>query len=623
MPRTPILKRHAAGLALGTALVCFLPGAAGAADVPLSGTVKSASGEVMGGVTVSAKAEGATITTTVFSDAAGSYYFPPLPAGKYRIWAQALSFATAKSEVDLAAARRQDFALQPMPDFEQQVRQLPGDLILAGLPESTPDDKRLKQIVRNNCTSCHTPSYTLQHRFDETGWNAIIQTMKSINVYGIYKASGEPNPVLDFHQKELAAYLARARGPGQGGAGDAFKIVNRPRPSGEAARAVFKEYDVPLNPDQALPASDHPNNGSDWSLGTPSRVGSLPHDAAADLDGNLWFAAVVPNRTMSIGRIDAKTGAIKPFRVDAPNGMAAVSHGLIRDDKGTIWFNAHIGRGSLAKVDPKTEKVAVYIPPTGMSQIDGPVTLDFDGTGAIWAGTQDGVVRFDPAAEKFTEFKSVTPRTAKGGIGTTYGIAGDRDGNVWWTQMAFDVVAKSDIKTGKSLEWTLPPVVEQIKLATQGDIKFYEGYAPTDIGTPFPWSQGPRRIGIDRAAGVLWVANSWGGSLTRVDTATGEMTFVPLPSPATQQPYEARADKDHNVWVPMWTTDQIAKYEPATSKWTLFDLPTRGTEVRIVNLLEQAGGKEVVFAFPRSSKVAVMTVRSEAEMAALKQESAP
>jgi len=45
--------------------------------------------------------------------------------------------------------------------------------------------------------------------------------------------------------------------------------------------------------------------------------------------------------------------------------------------------------------------------------------------------------------------------------------------------------------------------------------------------------------------------------------------------------------------------------------------------VRIVNLLEQAGSKEVVFAFPRSSKVAVMTVRSEAELAALKQQSQP
>jgi hypothetical protein len=55
---------------------------------------------------------------------------------------------------------------------------------------------------------------------------------------------------------------------------------------------------------------------------------------------------------------------------------------------------------------------------------------------------------------------------------------------------------KSGIKSGESRERTLPPVVEQIKLATQNDIKFYDGHAPSDIGTPFPWSQRPRRIGI-------------------------------------------------------------------------------------------------------------------------------
>ena len=220
MKRIARLALHSAGIAFGLTLSTVVPGPARAADVLLNGLVKSSAGEVMGGVTVSAKADGATITTTVFSDEAGGYYFPPLPSGKYRVWAQALSFATAKSEIDLAVNRHQDFALQPLTGFEQQVRQLPGDLILAGLPEDTPDDKRLKQIVRNNCTSCHTPSYPLQHRFDETGWNAVIQTMKSINVYGVYNPGGEVNPVLDFHQKELAAYLARARGPEPGG----FKI---------------------------------------------------------------------------------------------------------------------------------------------------------------------------------------------------------------------------------------------------------------------------------------------------------------------------------------------------------------------------------------------------------------
>ena len=63
------------------------------ADAILAGTVAGAGGDKMGGVTVSAKADGATITTTVFTDEAGNYYFPPLAPGKYHVWAQALTFA--------------------------------------------------------------------------------------------------------------------------------------------------------------------------------------------------------------------------------------------------------------------------------------------------------------------------------------------------------------------------------------------------------------------------------------------------------------------------------------------------------------------------------------------------
>src|SRR5439155_12531330 len=130
--------RLAATTAIGLALAIIAP-SADAAEVVLSGSIKSAAGEKIEGITVSAKAEGGTITTTVFTDASGAYYFPPLEAGKYKVWAQALSFETAKSDVDLAAKKNQDFVLKSMTDFEAQVRQLPGDLILAGLPEESND----------------------------------------------------------------------------------------------------------------------------------------------------------------------------------------------------------------------------------------------------------------------------------------------------------------------------------------------------------------------------------------------------------------------------------------------------------------------------------------------------
>ncbi len=50
-----------------------------------------------------------------------------------------------------------------------------------------------------------------------------------------------------------------------------MKFKLRPRPTGEAARVVFKEYDVPLESDANLPVryKTELNDGSDWSLGTP------------------------------------------------------------------------------------------------------------------------------------------------------------------------------------------------------------------------------------------------------------------------------------------------------------------------------------------------------------------
>jgi len=84
------------------------------ADALLTGTITSTAGEKMGGVTVSAKAERSPITTSVFTDEAGNYYFPPLPNGKYRVWAQALTYQTANGNAELHKTTRRDFVLQPI-----------------------------------------------------------------------------------------------------------------------------------------------------------------------------------------------------------------------------------------------------------------------------------------------------------------------------------------------------------------------------------------------------------------------------------------------------------------------------------------------------------------------------
>ncbi len=583
----------------------------------LAGTVKSDAGEKMAGATVSAKAEGKAITTSIFTDQQGDYYFPPMLAGQYEVWAQADTFATARAKIELTSTRHQDFVLKPIKDFQ---RQLTGDQLLASLPDGTPDDRRLKRVFRNSCTSCHQPNYILQERFDIAGWTAILDLMKRVNVAGGYLGEKiEPAPIIDFHEKELAAYLARVSGPQP----TAMNFKLRPRPTGEAARAVFTEYEVPVAPDEKSGTEYITNDGSDWSLGTPSSLSGAHgiHDAQADLNGNIWFSYNVSNHDISLGRVDAKTGALKTFKVPGLHGFAANGHGITRDQQGNLWFNVSAGLeggpGRLAKIDPGTEKIEVFTPPQGMT---GPTTaagtVDVDGKGKIWATTGPGAVRFDPQKKEFTEFKSPVYENSEG-IGSTYGLAADADGNAWWAQMNMDTLSKSDIKSGKVTQVKLTPVSMETDLVTSEERNVYARAGSTWV-IGVPWAEGPRRLGADKNGHLIWVCDWWGGNLARIDTHNLKVTMIPLPRPDAQQPYQAQVDSSHNVWINLMNADEVIKFEPKTSKWVEYPFPTLGAETRYVSLLEKDGALEVILPYSRARKVARMTLRTEKELESLK-----
>ena len=502
-------------------------------------------------------------------------------------------------------------------------KQLTGDQMLASLPDETPDDRRLKRVVRNSCTSCHQPNYILQNQFDEKGWTAILETMKRVNVAGGYLGPNSPIAApIDFHEKELAAYLARARGP-EPSAIKSFKL--RPRPSGDAARAVFTEYDVAMFAPNDAPKKYALNNGSDWSLGTPSSFfgNHGVHDAQADLEGNIWFSVNVPNPYASIGRVDAKTGETKFFRVEGINGLAANGHGASRDEHGHLWFNISPGEekgpGRMIEVDPAAQTLQVYTPPSTM---EGPTfvagTVDVDGKGKIWASTYHGASRFDPVTKQFTEFKSPTFKNADG-IGNTYGLTADGEGNGWWAEMNLDMVAKTDLETGKVTEIKIPAVAGIREMFSADEVKMYDSAGST-WNTATPWAEGPRRMGADKQGHVVWVCDWWGGNLARIDTQTLKVTLIPLPRPDVQEPYQAAVDKDHNVWINLMNSDEVIKYDPKTSQWTEYPFPTLGAETRYISLLERNGKMEIILPYSRARRVARMALRSVQEMQALKQQ---
>ena len=101
---------------------------------------------------------------------------------------------------------------------------------------------------------------------------------------------------------------------------------------------------------------------------------------------------------------------------------------------------------------------------------------------------------------------------------------------------------------------------------TPEQMKMYETFQPPDFNTPFAWAQAPRRMGADKNGDYVYVGNSFGGTLAKINIHTKETTLIPLPNPEAHQPYQIGVDKEHNVWTNLWSTDKIAKYNPSSGR---------------------------------------------------------
>ena len=569
---------------------------AGERDSRLTGTVTAASGTPLEGATVSARRPEQPITTSVFTDERGAYAFPPLESGRYRVWAQAAGWAGIRRAVELAGAqRRQDFVLREAGDFAAQ---LTGDQIVAALPEDTPARRRMKVVFVGVCTECHAANLVLHNRFDERGWDDVIAAMSRIGAMNTFRT--EPSPVIEHFRADLAAYLAEMRGPGPSPM--RFEVPARPR--GDGTLPVVYEYDLP--PDGGGRVL---NAGSDWSLGGPSASGGGfgLHDATVDRDGDVWFTYNEPEHaTRTVGRVDAATGRVTDFSYPRADGRAATSHGIITARDGAIWFNVNLrapgepGNERLGRIDPATETLEVFTPPGAMRGMA--IHVAEDARGNIWGDTATGAIRFDPAARAFTAFASPTQP------GRTYGAAGDRDGNGWWTQIGIDVLGRADAATGMSSEIRLPARLPSY--VREGD------FSPEDLAIYAGRGRGlqaPRRPAADLLTGDVWVPNYAGNNLLRIDIDTLETTYYPLPR-AGMNPYMAGVDGDHDVWVSLQGGDEVAKLDPDTGEWRLYAWPSRGTGLRNLAVVERAGRVEIIGAYFNANRIGRMVMRTRAEL---------
>ncbi len=578
---------------------------------PLAGTITAPTGEPMPGVAVSARAENKSLTTSVFTDEAGRYYFPPLAppleGGRYRVWAQAVGYEMASADVVLDPARRvaQDFSLAAAVDFTHQ---LSGVEWLDALPADTIEDRRLKEVFRVACTECHQAGLALQNRFDERGWRAMIDLMARVSYHGWSGRGARPSITMEYYRDELAAYLTKARGPES----PPLTFNLQPRPTGEAARHVVTEYDIPI---AELPTELTAINGSEWSEGIPSgmRGGGGMHDAAVDDDGNVWITDSVRNDFRTLAKVDPATGQVTGFKLTAPDGKSARnSHGITKARTGILWFDT---AGSLGRLDPTTETFELYTPPRPL-RVGG--SLQEDGQGNIWVGNPHGALKFDPDTHDFTYFQNKTI-----GDGQTYGTAADRLGNGWWAQFNQDIVGHANGTTGEVDEVVMRPpgALDREQLLTPADRDFFHRIGAMRFsGSVYnPGAQAPRRLAADPDGDAVWVANWWGSNLAKVDINTLEVTYYHLPIAA--HPYATVVDRNHMVWANLSSDDAVAKFDPRTEEYTIYKLPSIGTELRHI-AVDNAGGPDVWVVYREASRAARIQFRTEAELQAARTASA-
>ena len=145
-----------------------------------------------------------------------------------------------------------------------------------------------------------------------------------------------------------------------------------------------------------------------------------------------------------------KTGALKGFKVTAPNGRAQTSHGIGRDANGIMWLDTG---GMLGRIDPATEAFEFFRTPFGSATTTSG-QIDIAPNGNVWMSARRGALMFDPKTRKFRFYPDKTI-----GDGQTYGAAADADGNGWWTQFNMDMVVHADAVTGRTWEFPMYPPI--------------------------------------------------------------------------------------------------------------------------------------------------------------------
>ena len=532
-----MLKKTFLAMAIATAAVTLLFAASNiiiAASSPgaaLTGRVSSPAEGPMEGVLVSAKREGSTVTITVVSDAKGRYSFPGsrLEPGRYSLGIRAAGYELERDQpVEVAGQKttQRDLKLRQTEDLASQLSN--GEWLL-----SMPGTDEQKQGFLS-CVSCHTVERIVRSRYNA---DELLQVMKRMRTYAqgstplrpqVRPGVRDPSPAQLQQMTKFAQYMSTINLSKL--SKWEYPLKTFPRPKGKATRVIITEYDLP-------------------------RPEAMPHDAAIDAEGLIWYSDF---GSQVLGKLDPKTAKAMEYPVPVTKpGAPAGALDLRFDPQGDVWLGM-MYQGSIAKFDRKTQKFQTWNAPKFMENDEArlamvdPMHINLDGK--VWIGGDDEYRLDVKSGEWYTvDYSRGLPKNGPPAdrLGS-YGVISDSRNNFYGTNFGGRYIIRIDAKT----------------------------LNVTPFPTPTP-NSAPRRGHMD-PQDRLWFAEYRGNMIGMFDTNTERTREWAVPSPWTN-PYDAVLDKAGYAWTGGMSNDHIVRLNTKTEEFIEYLLP-RTTNIRRVEV---------------------------------------